>query len=323
MGTPHYDIVHFGSVADGYTDECTGVSADRHANFFDVKATEFDTKDAIFKHWGIFAHKSTCSTVTGCNQCPAQPETGTLPVPNMTGLAEFLGNDFMVSLAASNLFFLISGQRRIEIESGALMHELGHNLGLFHGGPQGSDLDDKPNHLSVMHPLYQFTNIPYWKPSGSETFSGIPCAGCSRPDYSHAALAPLSEASLVEAAGVGGEVLPPAHQYDLVRYYTTVGCGTTCSGTPITNCPRTGPNSGPIDWDGNGTIDPGTISADLNGNGFADETFVGADDWSFLRFDFQCSPSYIDTARPSSLSPGAIAKPDIELLMETGLISPQ
>lgn len=44
-------------------------------------------------------------------------------------------------------------------EAGTFMHELGHTLGLTHGGTKYDHLKYKPNHLSVMNYLYQFTGL--------------------------------------------------------------------------------------------------------------------------------------------------------------------
>ena len=42
-------------------------------------------------------------------------------------------------------------------QAGTLMHELGHNLGLPHGG--NDDRQNKPNHLSVMNYSFQLTGL--------------------------------------------------------------------------------------------------------------------------------------------------------------------
>ena len=43
-----------------------------------------------------------------------------------------------------------------DMQAGTLMHELGHTLGLYHGGAGTNDYNCKPNYLSVMNYLYQF-----------------------------------------------------------------------------------------------------------------------------------------------------------------------
>jgi hypothetical protein len=73
-----------------------------------------------------------------------------------TGNAEITGNDFIVSLGSFN-----GGS--VDQQQGTLMHELGHNLGLNHGGPDAltsvnPTINCKPNYLSVMSYPRQYTN---------------------------------------------------------------------------------------------------------------------------------------------------------------------
>lgn len=72
---------------------------------------------------------------------------------NSTGIAEVHGNDIMVSLGQS------SGEvGSIQEQAGTLMHELGHNLGLHHGGDQ--ELPQcQPNYFSVMSYSRQFPEL--------------------------------------------------------------------------------------------------------------------------------------------------------------------
>src|SRR5438128_225063 len=48
--------------------------------------------------------------------------------------------------------------RLINVQSSTLMHELGHNLGLHHGGDE--DTNYKPNYLSIMNYMYQLEGLP-------------------------------------------------------------------------------------------------------------------------------------------------------------------
>jgi Bacterial TSP3 repeat len=86
-------------------------------------------------------------------------------------------------------------------QSGAFMHELGHNLGLGHGGNSG--INFKPNYPSIMNYANTYTV--------DVDFDGAIDGGL---DYSHGFLAPLNEsaldervgaASFVSAGGVGNE----------------------------------------------------------------------------------------------------------------------
>jgi hypothetical protein len=69
-------------------------------------------------------------------------------------------------------------------QAGTLMHELGHNLNLDHGGKD--DINCKPNYLSVMNYAFQFPD---------------PIA--NRPlDYSRSLLTTLKEKNLNESLGI-------------------------------------------------------------------------------------------------------------------------
>ncbi|MFQ5439870.1 MAG: hypothetical protein ACE5DL_00245 [Nitrosopumilaceae archaeon] len=128
-----------------------------------------------------------------------------------SGVAEINGNDFIVSLGASG-WTSSSGHNvgsRMEQES-TFMHELGHTLGLYHGGEfpdlngDGTitDAEDganncKPNYLSVMSYSRAFSYL-------------IP----DRPlDYSRNILAPIDENNLNEITGTGANTPPGAKAF--------------------------------------------------------------------------------------------------------------
>ncbi len=71
-------------------------------------------------------------------------------------------------------------------QAGSLMHELGHNLNLRHGGED--EVNNKPNYLSVMNYWFQTDGIA----SASSQILGF----APRIDYSRAVLFPLRERSL-------------------------------------------------------------------------------------------------------------------------------
>ncbi len=73
-------------------------------------------------------------------------------------------------------------------QTGTFIHELGHNLGLRHGG--GDDLNNKPNYLSVMN--YSFQNVGVVQPPGDQRSF----------DYSRSVLPPLDEKDLDEFVGI-------------------------------------------------------------------------------------------------------------------------
>jgi len=68
---------------------------------------------------------------------------GAQEIENRTGMGEFGGNDFVVSLGN-----FAGGTGSQQEKAGTFMHELGHNLGLEHGG--NVTINCKPNYFSVM-----------------------------------------------------------------------------------------------------------------------------------------------------------------------------
>ena len=123
-------------------------------------------------------------------------------------------------------------------QAGTLMHELGHNLGLHHGG--NDDLLNKPNYLSVMNYNFQLTGLL----RTSLTYV---------LDYSRFAIS-LNETALDETQGFGVTSGPAAD-------FLSIGI---CRGTAQTVW---GVAAGPTDFDCSGGAPAGSVSADINGDG--------------------------------------------------------
>lgn len=119
-----------------------------------------------------------------------------------SGVAEYGGDELMVTLGRFSSAYLTSirgnncqvgetdqacGLR--EAQAGTFMHELGHSIGLWHGGDQFENC--KPNHLSVMSYLFQFKNID---PNRPLSYSILPLTNN------------LNENNLNEANGISGPV---------------------------------------------------------------------------------------------------------------------
>lgn len=103
-----------------------------------------------------------------------------------TGVGETPGNDFIVAAKRARTVF-----SRNYVEdglAGTFMHELGHNLGLRHGGED--TLAFKPNYLSVMNYMYQG---PF---TGTERAFTL--------DYSESTMGPLYELKLDETLALNG-----------------------------------------------------------------------------------------------------------------------
>lgn len=141
---------------------------------------------------------------------------------------------------------------------GTFIHELGHNLGLYHGGTE-TGANRKPNFLSVMNYLFQVDGVP--RTAGGAYFG-----------YSQMALPALNEATLDESTGLGAGA---------DAWGTRWRCGDVVHVTTNAN--------GPIDWNCGGTIEA-SVRADVNGDGDCAtpttcDLHEGHRDWGNLVFD--------------------------------------
>ncbi len=181
-----------------------------------------------------------------------------------SGLAEVPGNDFMVTLGG----WTTPGGTPDQ-QAATFMHELGHTLGLFHGGHQGDEdkHNFKPNYHSIMNYAWQTeSSRPGWT-----------------LDYSRQALPTLNENALDELNGIGGSIaaiaiIGPLPPIEVVE-------------------------SGPIDWDRDGDFEPLTfVTADINRVDPAypatKDILEGSEDWSRLVYDFRGSLNFAAGASP-------------------------
>ncbi len=163
--------------------------------------------------------------------------------PGSSGLAKSGGN-FVVSLGASGWGSDGMGHNvgTRKQQAGTLMHELGHTLGLGHGGVDG--VNYKPNYLSIMS---------YWFQTGWVINPTAPQGG--RLDYSRqelSPLGPLDETNLDETQGIGLDaVIEPDD-------YTTWVLASGAAGL--------GRAQRPLDWNGDGDALDLPVPLDLNNN---------------------------------------------------------
>jgi hypothetical protein len=186
---------------------------------------------------------------------------------------EIPGTNFVIAVAGI-------GQLTTRKLAGTLMHELGHNLGLQHGGDERKNY--KPNYISVMNYLYQFDGIQ--RVAGDRTARDI--------DYSRFTTISVNEAALDERKGFR-PVTPGEDAPDLTIYDPSVRVCPLLSlrGRGCTTRALPGKVPGAIDFNGrNGPVDPRVVR-DLNGNHWLEPFKAGINDWDALRFDGIADPT--------------------------------
>ncbi|HKQ98598.1 MAG TPA: Ig-like domain repeat protein, partial [Candidatus Polarisedimenticolia bacterium] len=98
-----------------------------------------------------------------------------------SGISRGIPASDVVLAAGSGAWYFVNGFTGMTVtqERGVLMHELGHNLGLRHGG--GDDLNNKPNYTSLMNYRYALVGLP---PDGRPDYSRVlePPADVTQPN---------------------------------------------------------------------------------------------------------------------------------------------
>jgi TolB protein len=159
---------------------------------------------------------------------------------------------------ASDLLVTLGGSGTIDEEAGTLMHELGHNLGLKHGGDDHGNY--KPSYLSIMNYAFQMTGLLRSDLTTVLDYSRLPVS--------------LDENALDEDVGFGFD---PASEQG--GFLTAI----LCPGEPR---PPTGAltivplRAGPVDWDCD-NLGEGVVAADVNGDS-AHSSFAAFLDWPAL-----------------------------------------
>lgn len=147
------------------------------------------------------------------------------------------------------------------------MHELGHTLGLRHGGVD--DINRKPNYFSVMNYHYSYRGLYHQGSYG-------------RLDYSRFSLPSLDETALDEQAGLGAP--EQLADYGFIRFCGDVDV--TCAadagnfgGTLVEEPDATAA----IDWNCNNTIDTSPVEAEINVT-FPKSSHGTHNDWDNMDF---------------------------------------
>ena len=208
---PHVDSITMWSGFDALKDTWFGENSVERSKPFTMQA-----KDNTY-HYVLFIHKYNGGT--------------------SSGLAELPGDDLVVSLGAS-IWGSVGGHNvgSLDQQKGTLIHELGHNLNLRHGG--NVDENCKSNYLSVMNYMFQFSNY----------------VSDRRLDYSRSQLNTLNESALSEPMGISPASSPPGQK-------SIWGL----NGLPWITPPLS-QSINPIDWNKNGAIS-GSQSLNINNLG--------------------------------------------------------
>jgi hypothetical protein len=275
-----------------------GDTSDDTLGFHDTKNQWFGTNDEVGRQSDGSLDGTVCS---GCLGTAEQVLTLKRQVyhwglwgneqadsPGSTGTGEVNGNDFWVTLGS-----FAGGVGSRDDQAATFMHELGHNLGLHHGGPAGALMNCKPHLFSVMNYAYQLNDWAEDRPL----------------DYSRQTDFIIDTNYLSEESGFPATYWPD--QNDNTGQLLKIVYG----GNNLAQVSDTGIA---IDWNGDGFIElnPNTVSEQIqfisNIPG-CDNTYSGPikakNQWPLLDFDFRTSDVFASGASQEPTSnPGQLIK---------------
>jgi hypothetical protein len=195
--------------------------------------------------------------------------------PGSSGLGEVRGNDTLITLGGYD--FGISTQWRRNLlantQAATMVHELGHNLGLRHGGDE--DVNYKPNYLSIMNYLYSVAGLPSIGGNEGDRYDlTTSCSLWFLSDLEHPPTSSPAQFAIDFSHGEGADIDEQhVHESDGLGHAQSVA----------------------VDFDCSGSIEH-EYAADLNSDGRL-STLRDHDDWANLRFVFARSVSSNDSGR--------------------------
>jgi PKD repeat protein len=236
--------------------------------FYDIKRDHFSPSRSPIFRYGIAAHRVGGMSLDGFLFASC--------FPGLKGLGQ--GNDFILYLGA------MSHETGTSLEQAiAFMHELGHNLGLEHGG--FDSINDKPNYLSIMN--YSF----------AQNGGLIMDDEAGHLDYSRFHLPNLDETNLNEQEGLNAPEIA-GYGYGTYYYEPLNISRQVCPpfwklSRQLIRVPE--PNNS-IDWNLSGGIETTPIAANINadinanfsgGEQRFDTVLESRDDWHTISLPVQ------------------------------------
>jgi probable HAF family extracellular repeat protein len=208
-----------------------------------------------------------------------------------SGEAEPLGNDFTVTLDKW------PKPLPNDVYMAVFMHELGHTLGLTHGGDQLGPAGDeftynyKPNYYSIMNYTWETKLDPQLSPVNPKAIKLW--RDSWRLDYSRDEFLDLDETGLLEHQGVGGGDS---------TVWVPVG------GVSSSDFPMLVQMGGPVDFNRDSLKTLNLVAADINHldpswPSTSEPVLSGWDDWAHLEYLPKNIPAWTDGVKPPKLGP--------------------
>ncbi|WP_028974139.1 zinc-dependent metalloprotease family protein [Spirochaeta cellobiosiphila] len=238
------------------------------SNLYDIKAKYFPMVGKWIYHYCVFGFLQGAGNA------------------GSSGIAELgtngAGNDLIITLGGVWDLNTDSNEKKqelINLQASTFMHELGHNLGLHHGGDE--DQNYKPNYYSVMNYLYQLYGLP---DTNSETVGDryyLEQYNNAQPDIKTRWLSLMSDSSK-EPISFGVENGPNTSSFSLDYSH---GMGNDIDEKAINENDGIGQGNARLDYNGNKSIDA-SVSYDINFTNGEKSKLKDYDDWSNLIFAF-------------------------------------